>query len=199
MGPQQGFRDTAPGPLCGPYAVLHISEQCNLPPRSRKASASPALMSVRSRHPEAEALCFERGSTGLLLRMGDQEPRPWHGGRGGSLLPMPVQRVSAPHLGAASPSFKSGGREVVASPARAAGPCSKSWGREVVAPPAGAEGRCFTCRCSGSLLRMPGQRESRCGGEVVYCTASRCGARHRARMSTSFSGCLLYTSDAADE
>ena len=52
---------------------------------------------------------------------------------------MPVQRVTAPHLGAASPSFKSGGREVVASPP-------------------GAEGRCFACRGRGSLLRLPGQR-----------------------------------------
>ena len=102
-----------------------------------------------------------------------------------------------------------GKRRVVASYAGAAGLCTASRGskslfqvrgqggrrftsrcrgsmlrlpvQRVVASPAGAVGRCLTCRCSGSLLRMPGQRESRCGGEAVYCTASRCGARHRRR------------------
>ena len=132
--PVQGFQDPFPAPM--PCSTSRSS--AILPPRSRKASASPALMSVRSRHPEAEALCFERGSTGLcfawairsrVLGMGEEAGRCFLCRCSGS----------APHLGAACPSFKSGGREVVASPP-------------------GAEGRCFACRCRGALHRIVRQQ-----------------------------------------
>ena len=165
-------------PFAAPMPCSTSRSSAILPPRSRKASASPAQMSVRSRHPEAKALCFARGSTGLcfawairsrVLGMGDEAGRCFVCRCRGSLHRISGQQVPLPSPGA--------GRSSLHLPVQ-----------RVVASPAGAEGRCFACRCSGSLLRMPGQRESRCGGEVVYCTASRCGARHRARMSTSFSG-----------
>ncbi len=134
-------------PFAAPMPCSTSRSSAILPPRSRKASASPAQMSVRSRHPEAKALCFARGSTGLcfawairsrVLGMGDEAGRCFVCRCRGSLHRISGQQVPLPSPGA--------GRSSLHLPVQ-----------RVVASPAGAEGRCFACRGRGSLLRLPVQ------------------------------------------
>ena len=125
----------------------------------------------------AEGLCTASRGSKALLQVRGQGGRCFACRCRGSLLRLPVQWVVASHAGAVGRCFV----------CRCSGSLHPILRQRVLASSPGAWRSLLHLPCRGSLLRMPGQGGSCCGGEAFDCTASRCGARHRARMSTSVS------------